>query len=148
MIFRQFLEFPTTVLCSSLAEAIANVINGFATNTGIYNSSASFGLFREKQAPCFWPFKSIILHPKMRKMRLLLHNLYNKWCLGSTVKKTTLQSNGKSFYLEIFVFSSSGQRYTYRVLQTIQMELILLCVQAEPAILGSTKTALKFKYEI
>ena len=39
-----------------------------------------------------------------------------------------------------------GQRYTYRVLQTIQMKLILLCVWAEPAVLGSTKTALKFKY--
>ena len=41
-----------------------------------------------------------------------------------------------------------SQRYTYRVLQTIQMKLILLCVWAEPAVLGSTKTALKFKYEI
>ena len=41
-----------------------------------------------------------------------------------------------------------SQRYTYRVLQTIQMKLILLCVCAEPAVLGSTKTALKFKYEI
>ena len=40
------------------------------------------------------------------------------------------------------------QRYTYRVLQTIQMKLILSCVLAEPAVLGSTKTALKFKYEI
>ena len=40
------------------------------------------------------------------------------------------------------------QRYTYRVLQTIQMKLILLCVLAEPAVLGSTRTALKFKYEI
>ena len=40
------------------------------------------------------------------------------------------------------------QRYTYRVLQTIQMKLILLCVRAEPAVLVSTKTALKFKYEI
>ena len=38
-----------------------------------------------------------------------------------------------------------GQRYTYRVLQTIQTKLILLCVWAEPAVLGSTKTALKFK---
>ena len=35
-----------------------------------------------------------------------------------------------------------------RVLQTIQMKLILLCVWAELAVLGSTKTALKFKYEI
>ena len=41
-----------------------------------------------------------------------------------------------------------NQRYTYRVLQTIQMKLILLRVLAELAILGSTKTALKFKYEI
>ena len=41
-----------------------------------------------------------------------------------------------------------GQKYTYRVLQTIQMKLILLCVSAERAVLGSTKTALKFKYEI
>ena len=40
------------------------------------------------------------------------------------------------------------QRYTYKVLQTIQMKLILLCVWAEPAVFGSTKTALKFKYEI
>ena len=39
-----------------------------------------------------------------------------------------------------------GQRYKYRVLQTIQMKLILLCVLAEPADLGSSKTALKFKY--
>ena len=45
------------------------------------------------------------------------------------------------------LFQCPIQRYTYRVLQTIQMKLILLCVLAEPAILGSTKTALKFKYE-
>ena len=41
-----------------------------------------------------------------------------------------------------------SQRYTYRVLQTIQMKLILFCVWADPAVLGSTKTALKFKYDI
>ena len=39
-------------------------------------------------------------------------------------------------------------RYTYRVLQAIQMKLKFLCVWAEPAVLGSAKTALKFKYEI
>ena len=33
------------------------------------------------------------------------------------------------------------QRYTYRVLQIVQMKLILLCVWAERAILGSAKTA-------
>ena len=47
-----------------------------------------------------------------------------------------------------FSFYVSSQRYTYRVLQTIQMKLILLCVWAERAVLGSAKTALKFKYEI
>ena len=41
-----------------------------------------------------------------------------------------------------------GQRYTYRVLQTIQMKVILLWVWAERAVLGRAKTALKFKYEI
>ena len=40
------------------------------------------------------------------------------------------------------------QRYTYRVLQTIQMKLIPLWVWAEWAVLGRAKTALKFKYEI
>ena len=35
-----------------------------------------------------------------------------------------------------------------KVLQTIQMKLILLCVWAEPAVLGSAKTALKFIYKI
>ena len=41
-----------------------------------------------------------------------------------------------------------GRRYTYRVLQTIQIELILSCVRAELTVLGRAKTALKFKYEI
>ena len=35
-------------------------------------------------------------------------------------------------------FLSGGQRYAYRVLQTIQMKLILLC-------LGSAKTTLELK---
>ena len=42
---------------------------------------------------------------------------------------------------------SLSQRYTYRVLQTLQMKFILLCDWAERAILGSAKTALEFKYE-
>ena len=40
------------------------------------------------------------------------------------------------------------QRYTYRVLQPIQMLLIMLYVMAEPPVQGSTETALKFKCEI
>ena len=39
-------------------------------------------------------------------------------------------------------------RDIHRVLQTIQMKLILFCIWADRAILGSAKTALKFKYEI
>ena len=46
------------------------------------------------------------------------------------------------------VLAPTIQRYTYRVLQTIQMKLILVCVWAELAVLGSAKTALKFIYEI
>ena len=42
----------------------------------------------------------------------------------------------------------ASQRYAYRVLQTIQMKLILLCVWAEQTILGSAKTALRFEHEI
>ena len=45
------------------------------------------------------------------------------------------------------LFLGTVQRYTYRVLQTIQTKLILLCVWAERAVLGSAKTALKFKFE-
>ena len=45
-------------------------------------------------------------------------------------------------------FLSLSQSYIYQVLQTIQMKLILLCVWAEPAVLGSAKTALKFIYKI
>ena len=48
----------------------------------------------------------------------------------------------------VSVLASYRQRYTYRVLQTIQMKLILLCVWAEWAVLGSAKTALKFMHEI
>ena len=43
---------------------------------------------------------------------------------------------------------SEEQRYTYRVLQTILMKLILLCVWAEQAVFGGAKTSLKFNYVI
>jgi hypothetical protein len=59
--------------------------------------------------------------------------------------------NSKTVRLEkIFepnVFLCRDQRYTYRVLQTIQMKLILLCVWADRAVFGSAKTTLKFKCE-
>ena len=62
------------------------------------------------------------------------------------LKLKWLEKSPKHFVL--FNIWHWSQRYTYKVLQTSQMKLILLCVWAEPAVLGSTKTALKFKYEI
>ena len=54
---------------------------------------------------------------------------------------------GKKWALQMLIPGFS-QKYTYRVLQTIQMKLILLWVWPERAVLGRAKTALKFKYEI
>ena len=51
-------------------------------------------------------------------------------------------------YLRQISILGTNQKYTYRVLQTIQMKLLLLSVWAELAILGSAKSALKFKYDI
>jgi hypothetical protein len=47
-----------------------------------------------------------------------------------------------------FFLRSRDIHITYRVLQTMQMKLILLCVWAERAVLGSAKIALEFKYEV
>ena len=41
-----------------------------------------------------------------------------------------------------------AQRYTHRVLQTIQLKLTLLCVWAEQANMGGAKAVLQFKYKI
>ena len=74
----------------------------------------------------------------------------------SEKKNRKVLQKWKKIFLEQFILTVRKclkhwcfvQRYTYRVLQTIQMKLIFLCVWAEQAILGSAKTALKFKYEI
>ena len=63
------------------------------------------------------------------------------------VKTVPLNLMEQTLLLPFDEFLDARQRYTYRVLQTIQIELILLCVWAEPAVFGSAKTALKFKYE-
>ena len=57
-----------------------------------------------------------------------------------SLKERFFLQNCKNLEAEIFAF------YTYRVFQPIQMKLILLCVWAERAVLGSAKTALKLKY--
>ena len=81
----------------------------------------------------------------------------NRCHIGSHLEKSSLLSRWihlqiqpkiESFNKISSSFYTLNQRYTYRVLQTIQMKLILLCVWAEPAVLGDAKTALKFKWEI
>ena len=54
-------------------------------------------------------------------------------------------AHSKIFKLPQYIISNC-QRYTDRVLQTIQIELILSCGWAELAVLGSGKTF--FKIEI
>ena len=68
------------------------------------------------------------------------------WSLWFGALDFFLKKNEKTE--ENFHFSCMSQSYIYQVLQTIQMKLILLCVWAEPAVLGSAKTALKFIYKI
>ena len=70
-----------------------------------------------------------------------------KYWIGINAKRGSWAYTSSRLKLE-FQNWGPGQRYTYRVLKTIQMKLILLCVRAEPAVLGRTKTALKLKYEI
>ena len=68
--------------------------------------------------------------------------------LGIVIGNTTgITYAARSMVIRVVKFSREGQRYKYRVLQTIQMKLILFFVWAERA-LGSAKPALKFKYEI
>ena len=70
-----------------------------------------------------------------------------------SVKLNELDSGQISFHFTKHVNKKSSiyncmQWYTYRVLQTIQMKLILLGVWAEWAVMGVVNTALKLKYEI
>ena len=60
----------------------------------------------------------------------------------------TIMCSNDDLDLLTYQFSDKLLPDTKEVLQTIQMKLILLCVWAEPAVLGSAKTALKFNYEI
>ena len=75
------------------------------------------------------------------KSDLELHlELHTSSCRLPNGENRCLWYSSKTFW--------GNQSYIYQVLQTIQMKLILLCVLAEPAVLGSAKTALKFIYEI
>ena len=79
------------------------------------------------------------MHSKLRDLVKILPLICNVEFLATKTKQKP-ESTGS------LVKTENGQRYTFRVLQTIQMKLILLC--AELIVLGSTKTALKFKHEI
>ena len=109
-------------------------------------------------------FVTILFHILQRLLRST--TTVSKWsCLSSAASELTegpekkiLFSQESRIYTLRNLFKLEGlslihnphlnTRYTYRVLQRIQMKLILLCVWAEPAVLGSTKTALKFNNEI
>ena len=71
-----------------------------------------------------------------------LASIINSECFGVIYEFWT------SWKIDIIFGRYLDQRYTHRVLQTIQMKLMLLCVWAELAILGCAKTPLEFKYEI
>ena len=75
---------------------------------------------------------------------------YIKLHYKSLIKTALISGNEEDVKIPLSfgLYRGPRQRYTYRVLQTIQMKLLLLCVWAEQAVLGSSKTALKFKYEI
>ena len=80
------------------------------------------------------------------------------WCICQFLKQTNLiiflsvnfekKMSIQKKWRHAFNLVTFTQRYTYRVLQTIQMKLILLWVWAERAVLGRAETPLKFKYEI
>ena len=92
-------------------------------------------------------FIAIAVMPNIGKIiwrRYSISQFGNTWSSVAEILKISIIT----LAIRIMEFSGGGQRNTYRVFQTIQMKLILLCAWAEPAVLGSTKTALKFKYEI
>ena len=67
---------------------------------------------------------------------------------GVSYKKPKALFKRKKMFFSKCNFLREIQSYIYQVLQTIQIKLILLCVWAELAVLGSAKTALKFIYKI
>ena len=106
------------------------------------------------------PLVCFLKNGKLKTKRLNALTSGPKYCPN---EYAIMQLSGKLFFSVIsdiisdvnsslicffFAFWWVTQRYTHRVPQTIQMKLILLWVWAERAVLGSAKTALKFKYEI
>ena len=104
------------------------------------------GLFQTELKP--WNLRCIHCHQEPKKS---LGNSTISVFLDTYRTRPIITFGLYAFYPLFEVHSCTltfGLRYTYRVLQTIQMKLILLCVVAERAVLDSAKTALKFKYGI
>ena len=120
----------------------------------IYKIYIGYYLYTIQCMGQFISFKSKINNPWFSPWFILLHTHSNVcatvegWCLEYLVCITL------AWLLNtIAITPKSEDKYvqkcsTRQVLQTIQMNLILLCVWAELAVLGSTKTAVKFIYKI
>ena len=88
----------------------------------------------------FLPLHDLLLLFKFLLLRTM-ENECTKISFLPTNMHTTADEQDDISFISIY-----DQRYTYRVLQTIQMKLVLLCVWAEGAVHGRAKTASKFKY--
>ena len=105
------------------------------------------------QSPC----NKVILR-KLDNLLLLLLSLWSRnvrWAPENVERCLTESSVFPSSFLGVLctlrLYHALGRLTVWLVKQPsakIQMQLILLCVLAELAVLGCTKTALKFKYEI
>ena len=95
----------------------------------------------------FWSKSFFWSKISYNKLALTLEYIQIYWLFieGSWFVLWTWGTNSKTMWWYVLVehwsIVSSRQSYTYQVLQTIQMKLMFLCVWAEPAVLGSTKTA-------
>ena len=118
-----YLFYPVTPLSVSMTTTVQSRTPMLFPSAHLYVPSMS--------GKSTWKYEQHLPHTLLSSFRFLL--------------RTRLQFSGyEHFWFEATVCQS----YIYQVLQTIQMKLILLCVWAEPAVLDSTKTALKFKYKI
>ena len=98
-------------------------------------------------------FRAVLVLPKTAGSAQTHKSMSFIWIVWSTLYVYLCLESQKFFSITRTIFSHSileillyqDQRYTHRVLQTIQMKLILLWVWAEQAVLGRAKTALKIQ---
>ena len=100
----------------------------------------AFGRFNKMKQKQNRRLKKVIFQLRQFSIFFVCLFLYYGWFLQN-LEKGSIRTN-------MHTTVATSQRYTYRVLQTIQMKLILLLDWVELATFGSAKTALKFKFEI